>query len=126
MIGRGAMGNPWLFARIAAVAAGRPDPGPPTIEERRDVFRRHVALIGELKSGPRVLHEIRKACAWYARGLYGCNRLRIEVWAAPGVEAAVATTEAYFTELLARRSRLGLAPEADRAEMDGAAGQDAA
>ncbi len=126
MIGRGAMGNPWLFARIAAVAAGRPDPGPPTIEERRDVFRRHVALIGELKSGPRVLHEVRKACAWYARGLYGCNRLRIEVWAAPGGEAAVATTEAYFTELLARRSRLGLAPEADRAEMDGAAVEDAA
>ena len=111
---------------IAAVAAGRPDPGPPTIEERRDVFRRHVALIGELKSGPRVLHEVRKACAWYARGLYGCNRLRIEVWAAPGVDAAVATTEAYFAGLLARRAQLGLPPEADRAEMDGAAVEDAA
>jgi hypothetical protein len=46
--------------------------------------------------------------------------------AAPDVEAAVATTEAYFAELLARRSRLGLAPEADRTEMDGVAGQDAA
>jgi nifR3 family TIM-barrel protein len=121
MIGRGAMGNPWLFGRIAAVAAGRPDPGPPTIEERRDVFRRHVGLILELKSGPRVLHEVRKACAWYARGLYGCNRLRIEVWSAPGVEAAIATTEAYFEALLARRAQLGLAPEADRTEMDGGA-----
>jgi tRNA-dihydrouridine synthase B len=118
MIGRGALGNPWLFARIAAVAAGRPDPGPPTIEQRRDVFRRHVALIRELKSGPRTLHEVRKACAWYARGLYGCNRLRLEVWSAPDVDAAAGLSEAYFASLLARRTELGLEPEADRAEMD--------
>lgn len=118
MIGRGALGNPWLFARIAAVAAGRPDPGPPTIEERRDVFRRHVGLILELRTTPRMLHEVRKACAWYARGLYGCNRLRLDVWSAPDVPAAVAIVEAYFASLLARRAQLGLPPEADRAEMD--------
>lgn len=120
MIGRGALGNPWLFARIGAVAAGRPDPGPPTIEERRDVFRRHVGLINELKSGPRTLHEVRKACAWYARGLYGCNRLRVEVWAAPDVATASKISEDYFASLLARRAQLGLPPDADRAEMDGA------
>lgn len=120
MIGRGAQGNPWLFSRIGAVAAGRPDPGPPTLEERRDVFRRHVALIGELKRGPRVLHEVRKACAWYARGLWGCNKLRLEVWSAPGVDEAVAFAEAYFAHLIDRRNALGLAPEADRTEMNGA------
>jgi tRNA-dihydrouridine synthase B len=126
MIGRGAQGNPWLFARIAAVTAGQPDPGPPTLEERRDVFRRHVALIGELKRGPRVLHEVRKACAWYARGLYGCNKLRLEVWSAPDVDAAVAHAEAYFAHLIDRRTSLGLAPEADRTEMNGAAVDEAA
>lgn len=126
MIGRGALGNPWLFARIAAVAAGRPDPGPPTIEERRDVFRRHVGLIAQLKPGPRQLHEVRKACAWYARGLYGCNRLRLEVWATPGVDAAIQVAEDYFASLLARRSQLGLPPDADRTEMDGAPVEDAA
>jgi len=119
MIGRGAQGNPWLFSRIRELAAGRPDPGPPTLEERRDVFRRHVDLILQLKSGPRVLHEVRKACAWYARGLYGCNRLRIAVWSAPDVPAVVAVAEQYFSDLIDRRSRLGLAPEADRVEMDG-------
>lgn len=124
MIGRGAMGNPWLFSRIRSAVLGSEDPGPPTIEERRDVFRRHVGLILELKSGPRVLHEVRKACAWYARGLYGCNKLRVEVWSTPGVEGAVAVTEEYFAQLLERRSRLGLAPEADRVEMDrGVAGE---
>lgn len=121
MIGRGAQGNPWLFSRIAAVAAGGEDPGPPTIEQRREVFRRHVGLIAELKRGPRVLHEVRKACAWYARGLYGCNKLRLEVWSTPDAEAAIAASEAYFTHLIDRRTSLGLAPEADRAEMNGGA-----
>ena len=45
-----------------------------------EVFRRHVGLILELKHGPRVLHEVRKACAWYARGLHGGSRLRTALW----------------------------------------------
>lgn len=118
MIGRGALGNPWLFSRCAAVAAGKPDPGPPTLEERLAVFRRHVGLIHQLKTGPRVLHEVRKACAWYARGLYGCNRLRLDVWAAPDPSAAANLAEDYFTQLIERRARLGLTPEGDRTEMD--------
>src|SRR6478609_2932914 len=53
MIGRGALGNPWLFSRLREVTAGRPDPGPPTLAERVAVFRRHVDLIEQLKTGPR-------------------------------------------------------------------------
>jgi nifR3 family TIM-barrel protein len=118
MIGRGALGNPWLFGRIKEVAAGRPDPGPPTLEERLAVFRRHVELILELKTGPRVLHEVRKACAWYARGLYGCNAFRLEVWSQPDVAAVRAAGDRYFGGLIERRAARGLAPEADRVEMN--------
>ncbi|MCE9577793.1 MAG: tRNA-dihydrouridine synthase [Deltaproteobacteria bacterium] len=118
MIDRGAMGNPWLFGRIGALEAGRPDPGPPTLEERLAVYRSHVKYILELKSGPRVLHEIRKACAWYARGLFGCNAFRLEVWQTPAIEDVVALGERYFGRLIERRSSLGLAPEADRVEMN--------
>ncbi len=107
MIGRGAMGNPWLFARLRELAAGRPDPGPPCLEERRAIFRRHVGLITTLKEGPRVLHEVRKACAWYARGLHGCNALRIAVWDTPSIDGAVAHVEAYFTHLIEHRDRTG-------------------
>ena len=118
MIGRGALGNPWLFARLREITAGRPDPGPPTLAERLAVFRRHVQLITELKSGPRTLHEVRKACAWYARGLYGCNALRLRVWETPELAGAVALVEDYFTHLIAREGQLGLPPESERGDMD--------
>lgn len=80
MIGRGAMGNPWLFARLRQVAAGRPDPGPPGIDQRRAVFARHVELLAALRPGPKLIHEFRKASAWYVKGLFGANALRQEVW----------------------------------------------
>jgi tRNA-dihydrouridine synthase B len=121
MIGRGAMGNPWLFSRLREVTSGRPDPGPPGIEERQQVFRRHVELIETLRPGPRTLHEVRKACAWYARGLYGCNKLRLEVWETKDLAAAKQLVETFFEQLLERQRRLGLDPEMrdPRAECDG-------
>ncbi|MGN6109628.1 MAG: tRNA dihydrouridine synthase DusB [Kofleriaceae bacterium] len=130
MIGRGALGNPWLFARLREVCAGRPDPGPPSLDERIAVFRRHVDLIEQLKPGPRTLHEVRKACAWYARGLYGCNALRLKVWEAPDLAVARALVEEYFAQLIERQRRLGLAPEmaGERVDIDGgfASGDEAA
>ena len=45
MVGRGAMGNPWLFRTLAALARGEPDPGPPTLAERHAVWRRHADLV---------------------------------------------------------------------------------
>jgi nifR3 family TIM-barrel protein len=148
MIGRGALGNPWLFSRLREVTSGRPDPGQPGLEERLTVFRRHVDLIEQLKKGPpqgepspqgdcppqdaagnrsarlgsRTLHEVRKACAWYARGLYGCNSLRLRVWETTDLATSRALVEDYFTQLIERQSRLGLSPEMTpgRDEIDGA------
>lgn len=121
MIGRGALGNPWLFSRLRELCAGRPDPGPPGLAERLAAFRRHVGLIETLKRGPRTLHEVRKACAWYARGLYGCNALRLRVWESPDLDGARLLVEDYFAQLAERERRLGLAPEmaGDRVEIDG-------
>jgi nifR3 family TIM-barrel protein len=103
MIGRGAQGNPWLFRRIREIEQGRPDPGPPSLEERIEVFRRHIALMVELKSGPKLIHELRKACAWYAKGLHGCNAFRQRCWQIKDPEELVAHAEQYFVSLMQHR-----------------------
>jgi nifR3 family TIM-barrel protein len=99
MIGRGAMGNPWLFRSIRELAAGRPDPGPPSIGERIAAFSRHVELLRELRAGPRLVGELRKACVWYAKGQRGCNAFRQRIWTIGDVDALVAEGLAYLRAL---------------------------
>jgi nifR3 family TIM-barrel protein len=76
MIGRGALGNPWLFRDIRAWLAGEPAAGPPSLGERRAVFLRHVELMQQHTPEKRILHELRKAVAWYTKGLPGSADLR--------------------------------------------------
>ena len=104
MVGRGAMGNPWLFRSIRAVLEGAEDPGPPDIDERAAIFRRHIGLILELKDGPKLLHEVRKASAWYAKGLWGCNALRTEIWKIRDPGQVFQTCLDYFDGLRGRRA----------------------
>jgi tRNA-dihydrouridine synthase len=76
MVGRGAMGNPWLFRSLAALSRGEADPGPPTLEERHTVWRRHAALVWEYSVERMRVHELHKTLAWYSRGLRGGAELR--------------------------------------------------
>jgi nifR3 family TIM-barrel protein len=105
MIGRGAMGNPWLFRRLRSVLEGHDDPGEPSIEERQATFTRHLELILELKAGRKLLHEVRKASAWYAKGLHGCNALRQQIWKIHEPELVVAAVNEYFDSLLRHAAR---------------------
>jgi nifR3 family TIM-barrel protein len=76
MIGRGALGNPWLFRSIRARLAGGEDPGPPSIEERANVFTRHIDLIATHTPEKKLVHELRKAVAWYTKGLRDSAHVR--------------------------------------------------
>jgi tRNA-dihydrouridine synthase B len=76
MIGRGAMGNPWFFRTLQALERGEPDPGPPTLDERRTVWRRHADLAMAHAVDKMRVHELRKTLAWYSRGLRGGADLR--------------------------------------------------
>ncbi len=49
---RGAIGNPWIFGQIRALAAGQPVPPPPSLAEQREVIADHYRL-AESIYGPR-------------------------------------------------------------------------
>ncbi|HXU61434.1 MAG TPA: tRNA dihydrouridine synthase DusB [Polyangia bacterium] len=114
MIGRGAMGNPWLFQALAALETGAPDPGLPSLAERRRVWRRHAALV-EAHSPPKMrLHELRKTLAWYSRGLYGGSSLRQRGFSTDNPAALLEIGEAFFADLEAAEAsgspRVSVAP----------------
>jgi tRNA-dihydrouridine synthase B len=96
MIGRGAMGNPWLFRTLQALARGAPDPGPPTLEERHAVWRRHAQLVGQYAVPRMHVHELRKTLAWYSRGLRGGADLRQRASSEKDPAALLAMGEVFF------------------------------
>ena len=73
MIGRGALGNPWIFRQLEGGPA-------PDAEERCHVvlghFRAHVSFVGEALAAVR---SFRKHLSWYSHGLRGAAAFRAEV-----------------------------------------------
>lgn len=78
MIGRGAMGNPWIFRDIAALEAGK-SPTPPTVHERIAIIRRHERMLLEWKNERIAVREMRKHIAWYLHGLRGAAQMRVKI-----------------------------------------------
>jgi tRNA-dihydrouridine synthase B len=108
MIGRGAMGNPWFFRALQALERGEPDPGPPGIDERRTVWRRHAHLVvGHAVDKMRV-HELRKTLAWYSRGLRGGADLRQRASSQKNPDALMEMGEAFFERVASSAQADGL------------------
>lgn len=79
MIGRAALGNPWIFSRaIHFLKTGELLPGP-TPAEKVAMALRHLDLLVEIKGERVAVWEMRKHAAWYMKGLRGAARLREQV-----------------------------------------------
>ncbi|SHK95507.1 tRNA dihydrouridine synthase DusB [Desulforamulus aeronauticus] len=76
MVGRGAMGNPWLFRQIVHFLQCREELAPPTARERIDTAIRHLELMVESKGEHVAVFEMRKHAAWYTKGIRGAARIR--------------------------------------------------
>jgi tRNA-dihydrouridine synthase len=66
-VARGAIGNPWIFAQVRALAAGRPLPDPPRLHEQREVIREHYRLAEEVYGAERCLPDMRKFAIKYSQ-----------------------------------------------------------
>ncbi len=68
-VGRGVMGNPWLFLRGNAALEGREAPPMPGVKERMAVAERQFRLALEDKGEKIACLEARKYLSWYLRGV---------------------------------------------------------
>ncbi len=79
MVGRGALGRPWVFEQINAyVQRGEILPEPP-VEERMNIMLRHIERLCEYKGEKVGMLEARKHAAWYMKGIRGAAALRREI-----------------------------------------------
>jgi len=94
MIGRGAMGNPWLFSEIAAGLDGKPMEKP-SLAERFSVAEEHfLQMIAE--KGERVgLAEGKKHMSWYIAGLNGAAAARANMMEAKTADALLEILHAF-------------------------------
>lgn len=79
MVGRGALGNPWIFKELVAVWNGEERPEPPTITEKKDMMVTHFADIARLKGEYVAVREMRKHVGWYLKGVPGSAAFRGKV-----------------------------------------------
>ena len=76
MIGRGALGRPWIFSQVEDyLKNGSYLPNPP-IEEQMAIMKEHIKLMIENKGEKIAFSEARKHCAWYIKGINGAAKLR--------------------------------------------------
>lgn len=79
MIGRGALGNPWIFRRINAFLSECRVLPDVSINEKMAVMLKHIQKIIEYKGEYTAMREARHHAAYYTKGIRGGAALRKEI-----------------------------------------------
>lgn len=76
MVGRAAMGAPWIFSQINAYLGHETLLPEPPLSKRLSVLLRQVELMMQYKDKRNAILESRKHAAWYLKGMKGAASLR--------------------------------------------------
>ncbi len=76
MVGRAALGRPWIFSQINAYLETGAYPPDPTNNERVELMLSHAKKICEVYGEAHGMCEVRKHALWYTKGLRGAAKLR--------------------------------------------------
>jgi nifR3 family TIM-barrel protein len=95
MIGRAALGRPWLFAQVTEYWRSGRLLADPLLAEKFDVLLWHLAEEIKLHGDRLGLLRMRRHMAWYVRGLPEANRLKPQLYAADDYDEIAALLRAY-------------------------------
>lgn len=96
MIGKGALGNPWIFDPQNRWVTQTGITLPPSLVERKRVIERHFLLLQEYYGDQGAAKEIRRHAVWYTKGLPNSASFRSAVFKVRGREALFETIDSYF------------------------------
>ncbi len=109
MIGRAAIGNPFIFGEILELLAGR-RPVPADAAARLRIMRRYVVdSVNYLGERPACL-MMRSRLGWFVKGLHGCSAFRESIKKLESLEQALERIDGYEKVLIdAARNYSGMA-----------------
>jgi nifR3 family TIM-barrel protein len=102
MIGRGSLGNPWIFRQAAALLAGASDEDveamAPTPADRKALILHHFERLRASEEEKHALHKIRTFTGWYTHGLPGGRSLRQKISSLRSLDDFFEGVERFFAE----------------------------
>ena len=99
MIGRGSLGNPWIFKNIENYLTTGEKLEPPTLKEKLEVIKKHIELAVNNKGENVAIHEIRKHISWYTKNLPNSSEFRNKANHTENSQELIALIDEYFNSL---------------------------
>ncbi len=103
MIGRGALGRPWLFRQVACYLKDGDVVPDPTLQEQLHIIMGHLHGLIEFYGRQTALWLSRKHLAWYSKGLRGSSNFRRAVNYAQSIDDVIHFTMEYYAALEGRQ-----------------------
>ena len=95
-IGRGTMGNPWIFKQIEHFLKTGEKLPRPTIQEKYELLKEHIELDIREKGENVALNEMRKHIAWYTKNMKDSSSFRNEINYIENKDELMGEIEQYF------------------------------
>ena len=86
LVGRGALGRPWVFSQISAYLKYEKILPEPPVSERMRVMIKHIERICDYKGEKVGIKEARKHAAWYIKGMRGAAAYRQQIGMLSSIE----------------------------------------
>ena len=99
MIGRGALGNPWLIKQLVEYTTNNNIIDKPTYKERIDMCFKHLDYLLELKNEKVAILEMRSHISWYIKGMPNAAYYKNQIFKATKKEELQDILKNYLKEL---------------------------
>ncbi|MCC4722771.1 tRNA dihydrouridine synthase DusB [Salinicoccus sp. RF5] len=106
MIGREALGNPWMIYRTVHYLETGELIGEPGLEEKMEVLKLHMDRLITLKGEKVAVMEMRKHASWYLKNIKGNGNVRRAINQAETREAVVSAIDKFVEEQMEQQNEM--------------------
>ena len=103
MIGRGAIGNPWIFRQILEMENGL-SVHQPELYERKKLITEHFRLLSLTLGDTKAAKTMRGLLLWYTKGLPRSSRFRESISRIKDWDTLISALDHYFSTLEAKKT----------------------